>query len=271
MAHVVGEVAYLPTFPFRDLDNALVGGLASGDFDAVVVANGADAAVAVTVTEAATAGYYTPSLTPDETGDWSVVLACEHAGETYEVPFAFEVITAVQADPAAAMATDIAAVQSDVTTVKAMTDVATSTRASAAVWTSGRAERLDRIGADSVAVRSATAASALIELRQGADYTVSADTALEWDVTTTTDLSPVGTVVTLTISSRSLPGDDAITAICAVTHPAAATKTLMAELTDTQTARLRTSEFTRYQIDAQIGTDTVPLVEGRVKVLPALA
>ena len=179
-------------------------------------------------------------------------------------------VLAAAADPAA-LADAIAAVQTTVDGVAAMTDVATSTRASAAVWTSGRAARLDRIGADSVAVRSATAASALIELRQGADYTVSADTALEWDVTTATDLSPEGTIVTLTISSRSLQGDDAITATCTVTNPAADTKTITAELTDTDTARLRTSEFTRYQIDAQIGPDTVPLVEGRVKVLPALA
>ena len=178
---------------------------------------------------------------------------------------------AAAAADGSALATAIAAVQTTVNTIDGNVDVPVSTRASAAVWTSGRAERLDRIGADSVTVRSATAASELIELRQGADYTVSADTALEWDVTTTTDLSPVGTVVTLTISSRSLQGDAAITATCIVTNPAAATKTITAELTDTDTSRLRTSEFARYQIAAQIGTDTVPLVEGRVKVLPALA
>lgn len=176
----------------------------------------------------------------------------------------------IAADPAA-LATAIAGVQATVDGIDANVDAPITSRASAAVWTSGRAARLDRIGADSVTVRSATAASALIELRQGADYTVAADSALEWDVTTDTDLSPVGTVVTLTISSRSLQGIDAITATCTVTNPASATKTITAELTDTQTALLRTAEFTRYQIDAQVGTDTVPLIEGRVKVLPSLA
>ena len=219
-----------------------------------------------TVTEIGDGWYCAVLATGLAAGDWLYYHTYDADNDWYE---RIHVLPAA-ADPAA-IATAVAAVQTTVDGVAAMTDVATSTRAAESVWTSDRAERLDRIGADTVTVRSATAASALIELRQGADYTVSADTALEWDVTTTTDLSPVGTVVTLTISSRSLQGDDAITATCAVTNPAAATKTLAAELTDTQTARLRTSEFTRYQIDAQVGTDTVPLVEGRVKVLPALA
>ena len=215
-------------------------------------------------------GYYDISFVPSAAGSWSVEYSVLVGTErVYFDPVLVDVLPAA-ADPAA-IADALAAVQATVDGVAAMTDVATSTRAAESVWTRDRAERLDRIGADSVAVRSATAASALIELRQGADYTGSADTALEWDVTTPTDLSPVGTVVTLTISSRSLQGDDAITSICTVTNPSAATKTLTAELTDTDTGRLQTSEFTRYQIDAQIGTDTVPLVEGRVKVLPALA
>ena len=246
--------------------------LGAGKTGLTVTASARKAGTTTTVSGAVTertGGEYDATLTLTSTGVWLFKGATTIDGDPALWTETIDVLPAA-ADPAA-IADAIATVQADVTTVKAMTDVATSTRASAAVWTSDRAERVDRIGTDSVTVRSATAATAMIELRQGADYTASAETALEWDVTTDTDLSPEGTIVTLTISSRSLQGDDAITATCAVTNPAAATKTLAAELTDTQTARLRTSEFTRYQIDAQVGTDTVPLVEGRVKVLPALA
>lgn len=112
---VLNTLAYLPTVHVKDVNGTVVTGKVSGDWTKTLIANGATSAVAVTVTET-TSGFYTPSLTPDSTGDWSLILTIAVNGESYDVPLAFKVLTAAQFDPAAYLAASGVTVVSPVAT-----------------------------------------------------------------------------------------------------------------------------------------------------------
>lgn len=97
MDHAVNTPLDLETFTFRDDDDALVTGQTTSDFTITLVANGAVAAGVCAVTETAP-GRYTPRLTPPTTGSWTVMLEWVD-DPTFAWSYAFQVVTAAQADP----------------------------------------------------------------------------------------------------------------------------------------------------------------------------
>lgn len=100
---VLSQLTYLETFTFRDDGGVLVTTAVNADFTKTVIANGAVSAVVCTVTQIGTTGRYTPSLTPDAVGDWTVIVEWT-ADPTFAWSNYFKVETAAQADPAAYLA-----------------------------------------------------------------------------------------------------------------------------------------------------------------------
>lgn len=105
MSATVDTTITLP-FPFRDTAGALVTGKVDSDFTKVayLASNGATTATVTVAAIAGQSGRYGATFTPSATGLWAVEIECTHAGQTYRWSEDVEVVTAAQADPAAALA-----------------------------------------------------------------------------------------------------------------------------------------------------------------------
>ena len=134
------------------------------------------------------------------------------------------------------------------TTIKAKTDVATSTRA---------------VAGATVVASSPVTSQGSIEIVQGDDYAAADDRALIFNLTSVPYLT-AAVSATLIISW----GVDSVSVAGTITNAGAATQTVTAELTAEQTILMPVTGTT-YQLRAVIAsTNVVTLKRGRVLVLP---
>lgn len=106
MAFTVNTIAYFDPFELRDPSDALITGKVTGDWTKTLYLNGAKVTSPPTITVAEVsgdAGTYAASFTPASVGQYALKLSIVQSGKTYRFSEAFEVVTAAQADPAAAL------------------------------------------------------------------------------------------------------------------------------------------------------------------------
>ncbi|MCC7413845.1 MAG: hypothetical protein IT495_19680 [Gammaproteobacteria bacterium] len=249
MAYVVGQTAHLGTFPLTDASGALVTGKVNANWTKLVKRNGATIADTVTVTEDSDdAGYYTATVVPSQTGVYTVILLVTVDGATKRfLSDPIHVITAAQADPAAALASTVSAV----TTLTER-------------LTSARAARLDLITTGRITTRQPVSVDGTISLRPGESYLAVDGRQIDLTSDGWPDLD--GATITFAITALGAASATIIKA-AAIVAATAPDQTVRIELTTAETALLSRSGVYRYSIDATIGGDPYHLASDSVAVL----
>ena len=246
MIESVTSSATYVEFRLTAFDGTAVTGALIGSFAVAPVAKllpaGASSVAASIISEIGDGWYTAVFASGLSVGDWIYYHTYDTDNDWYE---RIHVIPAA-ADPAA-IATAVAAVQTTVDGVAAMTDVATSTRA---------------IAGAVISSSSPVTSQGSIEIVQGDAYQSADNRALSFSLTSAPDLT--GATVTLVISW----GVDSVSVTGTVANAGAATQTVTAQLTSVQTA-LMPIIGTTYQLRATLAnTNVVTLKRGRVLVVP---
>lgn len=199
--------------------------------------------------EIGSTGRYRATAVPVTAGTYTVIA---HATGAYLFPDyecgPFDVIAA--AADGAALATAIAAVQATATAINDNVDVAVSSRASAAVWTSARASKVDQIGSAAAIIAAGSLQDGgRLELRRGNSCLAADGNAKTWSYT-----GPAIASATLTL--RTFAGATVLQVPVTL-----AGETLSADLTIPQTMALALgTPIYRYEIEATLsagGTSTL--------------
>ena len=250
MAYVVNE-SLSDIFILRDNANAAITGKTSADFptlDAFQISAPSTTA-SVTLIEIGD-GEYAIAFTPTTAARWRARVTYNAGGVFRDFLETYDVLPAA-ADPAA-IADALAAVQTTVDGVAAMTDVATSTRATPGAY---------------VAAGGTVATNGDITIRRGNAYLNADGLALPWSSSSW----PVLTSATITLQAESAY-DDRVTfsAAGAVVTATGTTKAVRVELSEAQTTALTAGDWT-YVVHAVLASgNDVELASGAMTVLDPL-
>jgi len=250
------NTAITDALTFLDTAGSLVTGKANGDFTktAYLTSTPATTATVTVTTDSAITGEYPISFTPTAVGRWKVRVSCTHNGHTYRWEEVYDVITAAQADPAAALA--------DASTgIKA--SILNATTAGASDGTVLGA--LLRIGRGTAYVTAPVAETTAIEVRQGDDYLNADGRALEWATDAAGDW-PTLTDATVAFTAAHVYGSDTFTKAGTVVTATGATKRVRVELTAAETTGLQSGRWTYELVATLANASVVTLAAHRMTV-----
>lgn len=248
MAYVV-NAAIIETWTFLDTSNAVVTGKADGDFTktAYLTSNPASTTTVTIATVSGQSGDYGATFTPTAVGRWKLKVTCAHNGYTYRWEETLDVLTPAQADPAAALASTVSAVETIAGRI-----------------TPERVARLDLITTGRITTRQPVAVDGTISLRPGESY-LAAD-GRQIDVTSDGWPGLDGATIIFTITALGAAAAT-VSKTASTVAATAPDQTVRIELTTAETALLSRTGVYRYSIDAVISGDPYHLASDSVAVL----